>query len=55
LYQKIFGKEEVYNPDFLFELNSDFLSVYGNTIVEYAQDQEDGIAADISDILPRGK
>ena len=36
-------------------LNSDFLSVYGNTIVEYAQDQEDGIAADISDILPRGK
>jgi hypothetical protein len=25
------------------------------TIVEFAQDQEDGIAADISDILPRGK
>jgi hypothetical protein len=24
-------------------------------MVQFAQDQEDGIAADISDILPRGK
>jgi hypothetical protein len=37
----------------LYELNASFISVYQTTIVEFAQDQEDGIAADISDILPR--
>lgn len=56
LYRKIFGGNDIYNADFLYDLlKSNFLSVYWTTIVEYAQDQEDGIAADISDILPRGK
>jgi len=52
---KIFGNDTKHNSDFLFELNSGFVEVYRKTIVEFAQDQEDGIAADISDILPRGK
>lgn len=52
---KIFGNDTRHNSDFLFELNSGFVEVYMKTIVEFAQDQEDGIAADISDILPRGK
>lgn len=55
LYRRVFGESVKFNADFLFELNDDFVSVYTLTMSQYAQDQEDGIAADLSDILPRGK
>jgi hypothetical protein len=55
LYRGVFGESVKFNADFLFELNDDFVSVYTLTMSQYAQDQEDGIAADLSDILPRGK
>ena len=55
LYRRVYSWNEVFNSDFLFELNFDFLTVYNQTVEQYAQDQEDAIAADISDILPRGK
>lgn len=54
-YRKLYWDAKRYNADFKYELNADFVSVYQTTIVEFAQDQEDGIAADISDLLPRGK
>ena len=54
-YLKLYWDSKRYNADFLYELNASFISVYQTTIVEFVQDQEDGIAADISDILPRWK
>ena len=51
----VFGGNVRYNSDFIYELDSGFVAVFETTMVEFAQDQEDGIAADISDILPRGK
>lgn len=52
---RVFGSSERYNSDFVYELDSGFVAVFETTMVQFAQDQEDGIAADISDILPRGK
>ena len=51
----VFGGNVRYNSDFIYEMDSGFVAVFETTMVEFAQDQEDGIAADISDILPRGK
>lgn len=56
LYRNVFWESIRFNPDFLFDLlNEEFSSVYEESIDRYAQDLEDGIAADASDILPRGK
>lgn len=52
---KIYWDENIYNPDFLFELNSDFMKIFNETMDQYSQAQENAAAADISDILPRGK
>ena len=51
-YLKYYGNSKIYNADFIFEMNTDFKSVYETLIVQFEQDQEDAYAADLADILP---
>ena len=55
LWYKIYGKDSNYNSDFSFDLDSEFFEVFQYTMDQYSQAQENWIAADVSDLFPRGK
>lgn len=55
LWFRVYWNDTRYNSDFSFELDSDFTEVFQNTMDQYAQAQENWMAADVSDLFPRGK
>ncbi len=55
LWYKIYGNDSNYNSDFSFDLDSEFFEVFQYTMDQYSQAQENWIAADVSDLFPRGK
>lgn len=55
LWFKIYWDDTRYNSDFSFDLDSEFYDVFQNTMDQYLQAQENWIAADVSDLFPRGK
>lgn len=54
LRYKIYWKSE-YNTDFSNELHFNFSEIFGETMEQYSQTQENAIASDISDLLPKWK
>lgn len=53
---KIYWEDTIYNPDFSFEMNSEFIEIFRENMDQFSQAQENAIATDISDLFPgRGK
>jgi len=55
MWFKIYWIDASYNPDFSFEQNTEFTTIFEVTMDEYEQAQENGIATDISDVFVEGK
>ena len=51
----VFGGDSRYNPNFSYQLNSDFNWIFEETMDEIYQTQENAIASDISDLFLRAK
>ena len=55
IWFKIYWVDESYNPDFSFEQNTEFTTIFATTMDEFEQAQENGMATDISDVFVDGK
>ena len=54
-WNEMFGHTALYNPSYKQELSSDFIQNFWEILQDFWQAQENAVASDITDILPRWK